>query len=91
MTVAASLTHSPSVILAQLASARGRTDLFPNLEIVRGWLDVRTQTPPLVNKHTGGQFNRIIENLFEILVLENLIEKYFLVLKSQSIFQKDFQ
>ena len=32
----------------------------------------------------GGQFNRIIENLFEnlfeILVLQNLIEKYFLVL-----------
>ena len=38
----------------------------------------------------GGQFNRIIENLFEnlfeILVLENFIEKYFLVLK----YQKDF-
>ena len=39
----------------------------------------------------GGQFNRIIENLFEILVIENLIEKYFLVLKSQKDFQTDFQ
>ena len=42
----------------------------------------------------GGQFNRIIENLFEnlfeILVPENLIEKYFLVLKSQTDFQIDF-
>ena len=31
---------------------------------------------------SGGQFNRIIENL---------IEKYILVLKSQKDFQKDFQ
>ena len=32
-----------------------------------------------------------LKNLFEILVLENLIEKYFLVLKCQEDFQKDFQ
>ena len=46
---------------------------------------------PLSHDGPWGQFNRIIENLFEnlfeILVLENIIGKYFLVLKSQ----KDFQ
>ena len=43
-------------------------------------------------KSLGGQFNRIIENLFEFfLVLENLIEQYFIVLKSQKYFQKYFQ
>ena len=47
--------------------------------------------PPSHDARSGGQFNRIIENLFEILVLENLIEKYFLVLKSQKDFQIDFQ
>ena len=39
---------------------------------------------------SGGQFNRIIENLienlFEISVLENLIEKYFLVPTSRNFF-----
>ena len=46
-------------------------------------VSVAERPPP----YPGAQFNRIIENLFEILVLENLIEKYFLVLKSR----KDFQ
>ena len=33
----------------------------------------------------------IFENIFDILVLENLTEKYFLVLKSEKDFQTDFQ
>ena len=40
-----------------------------NAEYVRRTV-VATRAP-------GSQFNRIIENIFEILVIENLIEKYF--------------
>ena len=59
---------------------------------------LKFENDPLTNLSQAGrqraQFNRNIENhienLVEIVVLENNIENYFLVLKSQQDFQYDF-